>query len=177
MDQIARHARITKGAIYWHFRSKDALVDAILKRIRDEWQVVVLRPVRDGATPMDKVERLFTNYGELLSRTPEVCLFLQRAMLEPNTKISRKVNDVFGRTAQAIGAVFDEGKTSGLFVTQVDSNVLAFSILSSFAGAVTHCHSDKTLQFKDLMDEIKRQTVARLTVKERKGERRAKGRV
>jgi hypothetical protein len=73
------------------------------------------------------------------------------------------VNDVFDRTATAIATVFDEGKDSGLFLKRSDSRVLAFAVLSSFAGAVTHCHSDKTLRFADLMDEIKSQTVARLT--------------
>lgn len=166
LDEIARRARITKGAIYWHFRSKDALVHAIFERIREDWQRTVLRRLGDAASPMDKVERLFANYHELLSQEPEICLFLQRAMLEPNAKIVRKVNEVFDKTAKSIAAIFDEGKTAGLFAEELDSKLLAFSILSALAGAVTHCHSDKTLQFAGLIDEIKKQTIARLTSKQ-----------
>jgi TetR/AcrR family acrAB operon transcriptional repressor len=173
LDEIARRARITKGAIYWHFRGKDALVDAIFERIKEDWQRTVLRRLGDGASPMDKVDRLFANYRELLSKEPEICLFLQRAMLEANTKVGRKVNAVFDKTAKTIGAIFEEGKKTGLFAKELDSKLLAFSILSAFAGAVTHCHSDKTLQLAGLIDEIKQQTLARLTSGAREAEDRS----
>jgi AcrR family transcriptional regulator len=37
VDEIARTAGITKGAIYWHFANKDALFTGILTLIRGVW--------------------------------------------------------------------------------------------------------------------------------------------
>jgi AcrR family transcriptional regulator len=162
IDQIARRARVTKGAVYWHFRSKDHLVDAILQRIKEDWQRVVLHRLAAAVDPSDKVERLFDSYHALLSEEREICLILQRAMLEPDAALTRKVNDVFDRTARVIADVFEEGKQAGLFARELDSRVLALSVLSAFAGAVTHCYGDKTLPFAELISEIKQQTLARL---------------
>ncbi|MFW6380360.1 MAG: TetR family transcriptional regulator [Halorhodospira sp.] len=41
LDQIARHAGVTRGAIYWHFRNKADLFQAMLKRVRMPFQELV----------------------------------------------------------------------------------------------------------------------------------------
>src|SRR5689334_20396381 len=35
MDDIGEEARLSKGALYWYFRSKDSIIDALLKRFFD----------------------------------------------------------------------------------------------------------------------------------------------
>jgi len=84
-------------------------------------------------------------------------------MLDPDAKVHQKVNDVFDKSADVIPTIFEGGKQTGRFVREVDSTLLAFSVLSAFAGAVTRCHSERDLQFADLIHEIKQQTIARLT--------------
>lgn len=34
LEQIARHSGVTRGAIYWHFRNKSDILDAMLERVR-----------------------------------------------------------------------------------------------------------------------------------------------
>src|SRR2546422_85623 len=56
---IAGAAGITKGAIYWHFDSKDALFKAILEGIRRDWQDVVRGPLEREKDPV----RLNSSHG------------------------------------------------------------------------------------------------------------------
>src|SRR5947209_3449131 len=70
---IADAAGITKGAIYWHFESKEALFAAILEDIRMQWKHAVVRNVLAAPTTIAKVEQLFDNYAALLDEKPEVC--------------------------------------------------------------------------------------------------------
>lgn len=41
LEQIARHADMTRGAIYWHFRNKADLFQAMLQRVRMPFQELV----------------------------------------------------------------------------------------------------------------------------------------
>jgi AcrR family transcriptional regulator len=161
IEEIAGRAGLTKGAIYWHFESKKALFGAILDKIKHAWQRTVLQRVAEAPDPLQKVDLLFENYFELLSHQPEICLFLQRVMLEAEEKYTSKVNDVFAQTAKVIAGIFEQGKEAGLFRKELDSRLLAYSILSSLAGAVAHCQSDVSLAFGELIEEIKRGVLAR----------------
>jgi AcrR family transcriptional regulator len=82
IDHIGRAAGVTKGAMYWHFASKDDLFLAILDRIRERWQQVVHAPVSARQTPTARLVQLFESYGELFRGSPEICLFLQQALLD-----------------------------------------------------------------------------------------------
>jgi TetR/AcrR family acrAB operon transcriptional repressor len=41
LEQIARHAGMTRGAVYWHFRNKADLFHALLQRVRMPFQDLV----------------------------------------------------------------------------------------------------------------------------------------
>jgi len=41
LEQIARHAGMTRGAVYWHFRNKADLFNAMLERVRLPFQGLV----------------------------------------------------------------------------------------------------------------------------------------
>ena len=34
LEEIARHAGVTRGAVYWHFKNKQDILDAMLERVR-----------------------------------------------------------------------------------------------------------------------------------------------
>src|SRR5216683_4183005 len=64
--EIAEAAGITKGAIYWHFDSKDALFKGILDQIRHDWQDVVRKPLERESDPLRKIALLFDQYALFL---------------------------------------------------------------------------------------------------------------
>lgn len=50
MGDIARHAGLTSAAIYYHFRSRDELIDEIVTTFADEWSAMVTEALGDLAT-------------------------------------------------------------------------------------------------------------------------------
>jgi TetR/AcrR family transcriptional regulator, repressor of the mexAB-oprM multidrug resistance operon len=57
LEQIARHAGMTRGAIYWHFRNKADLFHALLDRVRMPFQELV-EEIEDASlvdSPLDAV--------------------------------------------------------------------------------------------------------------------------
>lgn len=56
---ILREAEVNSGSLYHFFPSKEALLEAVLKRYVEMLQPVVMRPQRE-ASPDDPIERIFT---------------------------------------------------------------------------------------------------------------------
>jgi AcrR family transcriptional regulator len=159
--EIAEAAGITKGAIYWHFDSKDALFKAILDQIRHVWQNLIRNPLEAESDPLLKIELLFDQYALFLKREPEVCLFLQRVLLEPEGEYAKQVARVFDRTQIFVARILEDAKRAGKFDSQLDSAVVARTILISLTGVTAHCHANRSLSVEAVVTELKQQIISR----------------
>lgn len=162
VDDIAQAARITKGAVYWHFTGKDELFQAILDRIRTRWQEVVLRPVTGETTAAHRLECLLDCYLELFTEAPERCLFLQRILLEDDGTYAPQVARVFRHTAQFIAKILDDGKNTGDFRPDIDSMLVAHSVLGWLSGATQQSLANRGVTLQELIGEVKAATLARV---------------
>jgi AcrR family transcriptional regulator len=169
---IAGAAGITKGAIYWHFDSKDALFTAILDRIRQDWQETIRSPLLQESDPFRKIQLLFDQYGLFMKKEPEVCLFLQRALLEPQRNYARQVARVFDRTQSFVARILDEAKLAGQLESRLDSALVARTILISLTGVTAHCHASRNLSVDSVLAELKQQVLSRAAIPRRKSEER-----
>ncbi|MCW4149189.1 TetR family transcriptional regulator [Halomonas sp. 18H] len=55
LEQIARHAGLTRGAVYWHFRNKSDLFRAVLDRVRMPFEELVAESAAPDASPLDAI--------------------------------------------------------------------------------------------------------------------------
>jgi AcrR family transcriptional regulator len=159
--EIARAAGITKGAIYWHFDSKDSLFSAILDRIRVVWQTTIRGPVQEEPDPVRQIELLFDQYAVFMKSEGEFCLFLQRALLESEGNYARQVAEVFDRTQVFVSRILDQAKQTGQIDLELDSPVVARTILISLTGVTAHCHASLGLSVDSVLAELKRQILSR----------------
>jgi AcrR family transcriptional regulator len=163
VDDIASAAGVTKGAMYWHFASKDEIFLTILDRIRERWQAVVLAHVSAQTSPEAQIARLFDAYSELFQESPEICLFLQQVTLDRQNKASAaRVAKVFASTARFIARIVDAGKAQGVMRRDVDSLTTAHMILGMLAGASQQASSTSARTLQQLIAEAKAMTLARL---------------
>ena len=161
IDEIARAAGVTKGAMYWHFESKDHLFQAILDRIRTRWQEVVHRPVSARRDPLDRLAQLFDSYADLFRESPEICLFLQKILLDRhNEGFSAQVAAVFATTARFVAGIIDEGKRAGAMRRSIESLTTAHVILGMLAGASQQASTAHAPSLKRLLAEAKAMTLA-----------------
>lgn len=163
LDDVATAAGVTKGAVYWHFRNKDELLQAILDRIRSRWHERVLAPVTKASNPRVRLERLFDGYAQLFDETPETCLFLQQALLDTqNKRCSERVAAVFEQTTAFIERILDAGKRNRCFHRSLDSRTTASAIIGSLSGASQQCIANKRLKLKAVIDEVRAMALARV---------------
>jgi TetR/AcrR family acrAB operon transcriptional repressor len=163
VDDIARAAGVTKGAIYWHFASKDEIFHAILRRIRARWQEIVHGPVSTLRDPTAQLARLFDGYAELFRESPDTCLFLQQVVLDRQHKrFGAEVAQVFGSTARFIARILNEGKALGVVAPEVDAITTAHLILALLAGASQQASTTRVRSLPQLIAEAKAMTLARV---------------
>ena|SRR5258708_944658 len=163
LDDVATAAGVTKGAIYWHFRNKDELFQAILDRIRSRWHDRVLAPVTKASNPRVRLDRLFDSYAQLVDETPEICLFLQQTLLDTqNKRCFESVTKVFEQTTAFIERILDDGKRDGCFHKSLDSRTTASAIIGSLSGVSQQCIASKRLNLRAAIDEVRAMALARV---------------
>jgi AcrR family transcriptional regulator len=161
VDDIARAAGVTKGAMYWHFRSKDEIFHAILDRIRQRWHEVVHLPVSERRCPEAQLAQLFDSYAVLFNESPEICLFLQQVILDRQHKpFAAQVARVLATTARFIARMVDEGKACGVMRDDVDSVATAHLILGMLAGVSQQATVTRARSLQHLIAEAKAMTLA-----------------
>jgi TetR/AcrR family acrAB operon transcriptional repressor len=74
LQQIAQQAGATRGAIYWHFKDKADLFNAMMERVKLPLEAAVQKAAGGciDADPMDAVERMMVEALKLMTTDPQV---------------------------------------------------------------------------------------------------------
>ena len=63
VEPLARRLGVTKGSFYWHFPSRDALLQAALERWEEVEQQQVFGSLEEEPDPRERLRRLFQLVG------------------------------------------------------------------------------------------------------------------
>ena len=58
LDAVAAHAGVTKGSLYWHYKSKKELIAAACAHYYRQWQQQAYREMATTADPLDQFRRV-----------------------------------------------------------------------------------------------------------------------
>lgn len=64
IDEIAQEANVPKSLIYYHFKSKDEILEVLTQGFIDEYRSLILNPVNKVEGPEGLVKRVKTQYAE-----------------------------------------------------------------------------------------------------------------
>jgi AcrR family transcriptional regulator len=140
LDTILATARVTKGALYHHFESKEALGYALVDEVilaltREKW----LRPLQDMENPIDAL------VGILLSRATERdelhcgCPLnnLAQEMSPLDEGFRKRLASVFSGWQEGMAAALRRGQKRGLVRNDVDPDETAIFLITAFEGCLS----------------------------------------
>jgi len=138
---ILEAVAISKGAFYYHFRSKEELVAALLDELRKDYEQEVIKHVV-GADAAERPAALLDRLVELnTSGRWYNCLLLTRLAMEScqySHELSERINGVVGWLTEEYGKILAEAQTAGAVREDISTNELAEFIISSMFGAIIH---------------------------------------
>jgi AcrR family transcriptional regulator len=138
LETILDTAGVTKGALYHHFESKEALgyavVDEVIATVaRDKW----LRPLQNAENPINSLIEILRSHGsparaELERGCPLNNLAHEMSPLDEGFR--KRLAKIFGEWQGGIAAALREGQKRGVVRPDVDPHETATFLIAAYEG-------------------------------------------
>ena len=139
LNAILAAAGVTKGALYHHFDSKEALGYAVVDEIiavmtHEKW----VRPLQDAQNPIDVLLHIIHSISTKKEDLQHGCplLNLSQEMSGLDEGFRRRTEDVFRDWHDAIAAALREGQKRRVVRSDIDPDETATFLIAAYEGFV-----------------------------------------
>jgi AcrR family transcriptional regulator len=164
ISDISREVEVTKGALYHHFASKEAIFFAVVDRIKKTWRAVVAREVVSSSNAVARLEILLERQARFLQTDETFCLVLNGLMSEMDGVSSDFLDvlqDVYSELARFIEKIIVHGQKAGEVRQDLDPSLVALALVGMLRG--TGCSrpiSERMkIDYPSMMDVLKKVVV------------------
>lgn len=134
---IAKHMKLTQGALFRHFSSKEAIWQAVMEWVAERLLARVERAAQSASSPLARLEAMFMAHIDFVAEHPGVprMLFgeLQRAGTSPAKQMAQTL---VRRYSERLAAVIEEGKAQGEVDLELDTAAAATLFVGTIQGLV-----------------------------------------
>ncbi len=126
---IAARAGVAKGLLFYYFKDKESVVQAIAEELDAEYMAALL-PAGESATATERLHALIRHHFDFLEHAPESAQFLYQSAASDR---SESVVGFYGHLHARILAILEQGVAAGEFHAD-DVEELAYMLLGSLHG-------------------------------------------
>lgn len=134
---IAKHMGLTQGALFRHFPSKDAILQAVMEWVAERLLARVDKAAQAAGSPLAALEAVFMAHIDFVAQHPGVprMLFgeLQRAVDTPAKRMARTLIDRYG---ERLAVLIEKGKAQGELAAEVDTAAAATLFIGTIQGLI-----------------------------------------
>jgi AcrR family transcriptional regulator len=155
MDDIVAESGLSKGSLYWHFDSKDALFEAAVLAFLSEVGQEFFAAMEQCETVSDKLRAGARSMADL-GRSAEGLFSLIVefwAQSDRREEVSRFWADVLVQYKELIAGVIEEGVQKGEFKA-VDAGHLAWVLMAAYDGLAAYLMLAPDLQLEAISDSF-----------------------
>ncbi len=157
VSQICERAGVAKTALYHHFESKEGLVAAVIERVGTRWIEELRKSAYEVGEPLARLDRLMSDWHELLLREPELLrlpLLLQLEMGE-----SPRIRAALAHVRHAAERDLAQGIEDSIGPVE-DLAGVAETALTLLSGVAIRQRLEPQLDLGRVLAELKRTLVA-----------------
>ena len=157
VDAICRHAGTAKTALYWHFKSKEGLLNAIIERVNQDWIREISESTAVIGDPSERLDRLIAALRRIVEEKPHLLRLLLSVLLErgdqsPETRLA--ILQVFSRSGQALVDGISRAVDSDLPRIEMVAHTILSLLQTALIRRLLDPETDLDLVFADMRRTI-----------------------
>ena len=135
MDDIVEKAQLSKGAIYWYYKSKKDIYLSLIDYWFNEYSAGVLKSLEDKDSSSEQLKSLFEYFVDQFDQNPDtfkiMVEFWRTSGLDMD--FNNKLQEIYSQFLEYIIDIIKNGIEIGEF-KEVDPRITALSILINIEG-------------------------------------------
>lgn len=165
MDRIIAESGFTKGAVYFHFASKQALAQAVIDEHKLLWLNTIQERVSQRTTGAEQLHALGQELIRMVVSDPQAWGVMR---LAADLGGSCQGNP-FLAWVELVSSILELGRHDGSFTFEADTHDLALVIVGGFDGVKSACSAAATIESTEqtLGNQFERRAEIYLTMVER----------
>jgi AcrR family transcriptional regulator len=140
VDQIVADAGVTKGTLYFYFKTKDE----VMLRLLDEAEAFVVDPIESnlrtaGPEASGKLAGFINSQSKLGLTKPQHVLLLILMSIEfggTGSEIEKRVKAIYSRMYVQLEDLIRQGQSEGTFRSDLDARTLASVVIAGHDGVL-----------------------------------------
>ena len=139
IDEIIATTQVTKGAFYYHFKTKDEMGLAIINELmKPMMKSSFIEPFQDDSNPLDNIYNLV--YSLLMENDALKVEYgcpasnFTQEMAPWNTEFTKVLNDLSVQWESSMIAAIEKGKQDGRIRAEVNAKEIAVFVISGYWG-------------------------------------------
>lgn len=172
MEEIAKEAGLSKGAVYWYFKSKDELILELIRNWNKTSENLLYKMALECS--LDELLYKYPAYiiKEMDLKNHYKLLFHLWARSIDNKEVYRHMSESYGEWKEKAVEFIKSGITRKIFRDDLNAEVFADTVDGLFNGLMVQWHLDKKMDFEKcwktaidlLMEGVKAKTVSEETL-------------
>ncbi|MFH0789897.1 MAG: TetR/AcrR family transcriptional regulator [Pseudomonadota bacterium] len=138
IEDVTRESGISKGALYWHYKSKSELLGAVVERLQTEYLDVFTKDIMSaGPRPIDRIRRIFKFNARFAVEHIDLIHCLRNLSLELSPSEDKNVKMFFSTIDQQrnlIVRLINDAQRDGSIRTDLKPEIMAAVILAIHDG-------------------------------------------
>jgi AcrR family transcriptional regulator len=139
LEEVAKEAGVTRGAIYWHFSNKFEMFYAVLQELYKKADARVKKIINSDQRPLSKLHHLMRELFLIVSNEEEFGIIeeVQQFKARKGEEFSRLYRDHVENVKimrELLKGIVREGIAAGEFDSSLDPEVIIVALLSYIAG-------------------------------------------
>jgi AcrR family transcriptional regulator len=135
MDDIVEKAQLSKGAIYWYYKSKKDIYLSLIDYWFNEYSEGVLKSLEDKDSSSEQLKSLFEYFVDQFDQNPDTFKIMVEFWRTSGLDVdfNNKLQEIYSQFLEYIIDIIKNGINGGEF-KEVDPRITALSILINIEG-------------------------------------------
>jgi AcrR family transcriptional regulator len=137
LEQVAREAGYTRGALYHQFKDKEDLALAVIEWVNENWMREVGEPAKDGSDPVAELLALARGHAIFCRRDiARVVMALRMEFSGQDHPVARELERISATGAKRGARLINAGRRDGSIPPGPPARVVALAFLGALEGTV-----------------------------------------